>query len=156
MTAMPPFSRQSSEMAFNGQLRSHIRNDLPPLSSNRSSPSPSRSSFGTSQPRPSLTSHPATFGPPPTLEPPTQHEGRRPGSSAGSPHLSTAGWHSPAPSNGSSGHGGQYPYPEPTQYGPGPPLYYPQPNAYRSGSTEPDQYERRGRTHGGEVYPHHA
>lgn len=87
MPPMPPLSRQTSELSYvSGPFPQHLRGELPPPStrSSPSLPSPTRSSFST-QHRPSLTSHPATYGPPPTLEPPTHQDSRRPGSASGKP-----------------------------------------------------------------------
>jgi len=152
---MPPLSRQTSELSYiSGPFPHHLRGDLPPSSarSSPSLPSPTRSSFST-QHRPSLTSHPATYGPPPTLEPPTHQDSRRPGSASGSPHLGSSGWQSPIhPGMSSPGHGESYLYPDPPFAGPAPHFYYPNSHLRRPHSTEPDQYELKPQLVGGELY----
>ena len=143
-------------------LPPHMRNSFQEQSP-RSSPSatsPSLSNFVPAQPnhhRPSLTSHPQMYGPPPTLEPhPTHHNHQQSGSSNSSPHMSGIGWQSPTHAGGlgsppgSVGDGG-YIYPEPPYGGPAPHLYYQNSNMRRPNSTEPDQYETKPRLLAGEV-----
>ena len=157
-----------------GPIPPHLRTDFGPAthSPRSGSVSPSLSSYGggSSGPisaggaggghRPSLTSHPQMYGhqgPPPTLEPPTHHEPRSAtgsvASAAGSPHLSSVGWQSPAATGsiGSpvpTGPGGEYMYPEPSFSMPPAAatgahhLYYPSSHMRRPQSTEPaDHYE---------------
>jgi hypothetical protein len=157
---MPLLPRHHSDFSYmaTGSLPPHMRGGVADLQSQspRSSPSstsPSLSAYGSNQ-RPSLTSHPSIYGPPPTLEPPTHHEQRQPGSLSGSPHLGSMGWQSPVHGGmGSPGHGGlgspgqqEFMYPEPP-YGAPPPhqLYYPNSSIRRPHSTEPDQYELKPR-----------
>lgn len=155
MPSMPSLTRQPGEYSYiSGPLPSHLRSDLTPPSarSSPSLPSPSRSSFSIQQ-RPSLTSHPATYGPPPTLEPPTHQDSRRPTSASNSPHLGSMGWQSPIhPGMSSPGHGDSYMYPDPYGAPPPPHMYYPNSHLRRPHSTEPDQYELKPRLVGGEVW----
>ena len=92
------------------------------------------------------TSHPTGYGPPSILEPPAQ---RQSGSINGSPHMSSAGWQSPAHSNMPSPVHQQsngYSYPEPDPYGAVGHMYYPpNPNIRRPASTESDSYENKPR-----------
>jgi hypothetical protein len=88
----------------NGSLPPHLR-----VGSPNSAPS---TGYTNGAMRP--TSHPTSYGPPPTLEPNVeQHQG---GSSVVSPHMSAVGWqspsHVPSPSQGP----GSYVYPEPDSY----------------------------------------
>ncbi|KAL8920121.1 MAG: hypothetical protein Q9208_006474 [Pyrenodesmia sp. 3 TL-2023] len=161
---MPNMSRPSVDYSYlnSGPLPHHLRHDLQP-SSLRSSPSigsPTLSAYGGGAPpgpgqhRPSLTSHPAMYGPPPVLEPPTHPEHRHSGSSGSSPHLSSVGWQSPVPGMGSPARDA-YAYPEPPFAQAAPHLYYPNSNLRRPQSTEPDQYETKPQTRmvgGGEVW----
>lgn len=157
---MPNVNRHSVDFTYmpSGPLPHHLRHDLQPPSL-RSSPSigsPTLSAYGgpppaSNQHRPSLTSHPAIYGPPPVLEPPTHPEHRHSGSSGSSPHLSSVGWQSPIPSMGSPTRD-SYLYPEPPFSQSAPHLYYPNSNLRRPQSTEPDQYETKPRMVGGEVW----
>lgn len=154
---MPASNRQPSDFSYmsTGSLPPHIRGDLqqPSRQSSPSLPSPSQSSFGGNQLRPSLTSHPTMYCPPSVLEPPTHHEHQRSGSAGGSPHMSSVGWQSPVqPGMGSPGLGEPYMYPEP----PAPHLYYPNSHLRRPQSTEPDHYESKPRLVGGEVWNGHV
>ncbi len=161
---MPNMNRPSVDYSYlnSGPLPHHLRHDLQP-SSLRSSPSigsPTLSAYGGGAPpgpgqhRPSLTSHPAMYGPPPVLEPPTHAEHRHSGSSGSSPHLSSVGWQSPVPGMGSPARD-SYAYPEPPFAQAAPHLYYPNSNLRRPQSTEPDQYETKPQPRmvvGGEVW----
>ncbi|MCJ1374992.1 Zinc finger protein 62 [Loxospora ochrophaea] len=157
--SMPMIQRQPNDFSYmgsGGSLPPHMRDSLQQPSP-RSSPSvtsPSLSAYGGNQQRQSMTSHPSTmYGPPPTLEPPTYHDQRQPGSVGNSPHMSNAGWQSPT--NGgmaSPTHGDSYVYPEPPYGAPAPHLYYPNSNIRRPQSTEPDQYETKPRLVSGEVW----
>lgn len=94
----------------NSSLPAHLRGDV-----HVGSPSSTSSAgYGNSM-RP--TSHPTSYGPPPTLEPSVEHHQSGPGSASGSPHMSSVGWQSPnhvaSPSH-SSANG--YSYPEPDMY----------------------------------------
>ncbi|KAL8807581.1 MAG: hypothetical protein Q9182_000565 [Xanthomendoza sp. 2 TL-2023] len=158
---MPNMNRQSGDYSYNissGSLPHHLRHDLqsPSMRSSPSIGSPPLSSYcgpppASNQHRPSLTSHPAIYGPPPVLEPPTHAEHRHSGSSGSSPHLSSVGWQSPIPGMGSPAR--DYAYPEPAPFAQSAPhLYYPNSNLRRPQSTEPDQYETKPRMVGGEVW----
>ncbi|KAL8809328.1 MAG: hypothetical protein Q9223_003062 [Gallowayella weberi] len=158
---MPNMNRQSGDFSYNissGSLPHHLRHDLqsPSMRSSPSIGSPTLSAYcgpppASNQHRPSLTSHPAIYGPPPVLEPPTHAEHRHSGSSGSSPHLSSVGWQSPIPGMGSPTR--DYAYPEPAPFTQSAPhLYYPNSNLRRPQSTEPDQYETKPRMVGGEVW----
>lgn len=160
VSRMPNISRQSVDYSYmnSGPLPHHLRHDLQP-SSLRSSPSiasPTLSAYGGAPPalnqhRPSLTSHPAMYGPPPVLEPPTHAEHRHSGSSGSSPHLSSVGWQSPIPGMGSPTRD-SYSYPEPPFAQATTHLYYPNSNLRRPQSTEPNEFEAKPRMGGGEVW----
>lgn len=76
------------------------------------SPAGSTSSAGYGQPmRP--TSHPTGYGPPSTLEPSLDQTPSGPTSAAGSPHLGSAGWQSPAHVGSPNSHNGNYMYADP-------------------------------------------
>lgn len=157
---MPNMNRQSGDFSYmsSGSLPHHLRHDLqsPSMRSSPSVGSPTLSSYcgpppASNQHRPSLTSHPAMYGPPPVLEPPTHPENRHSGSSGSSPHLSSVGWQSPIPGMGSPTR--DYAYPEPAPFTQSAPhLYYPNSNLRRPQSTEPDQYETKPRIVDGEVW----
>ena len=133
-------------MSHNSSLPPHMRNDYQHQPSPRSTPSmngPSLNNY-TSAPQSQMspTSHPAAYGPPQPLEPPTNVMG----SGSASPHMGPLGWGSPIrhgslPSPGSMGN---YDYPDPG-FG-GPSLYYPHPGPIRRPqSTEPEDYGIRPR-----------
>ncbi|KAL8884654.1 MAG: hypothetical protein Q9215_007346 [Flavoplaca cf. flavocitrina] len=156
---MANMNRQSVDFSYmpSGSLPHHLRHDLqsPSLRSSPSIGSPTLSAYGgpppaSNQHRPSLTSHPAMYGPPPVLEPPTHPEHRHSGSSGSSPHLSSVGWQSPIPGMGSPIR--DFTYPEPPYGSSAPHLYYPNSNLRRPQSTESDQYETKPRLVGGEVW----
>ncbi|KAL8710440.1 MAG: hypothetical protein Q9220_005041 [cf. Caloplaca sp. 1 TL-2023] len=160
VSRIPNVNRQSGDFSYmpSGSLPHHLRHDLqsPSLRSSPSLGSPTLSSYcgpppASNQHRPSLTSHPAMYGPPPVLEPPTHAEHRPSGSSGSSPHLSSVGWQSPIPGMGSPTRN-SFSYPEPTFAQSAPHLYYPNSNLRRPQSTEPDQYETKPRMVGGEVW----
>lgn len=158
-TQLPMLPRQHSSFSYlhSGSLPPHMRGDMqqPSPGSSPSSTSPSLSAYGGNHSRPSLTSHPSIYGPPPILEPPTHHEHRQPNSVSGSPHLSSMGWQSPThPSMGSPSHA-EYMYPEPPYGAPSQQLYYPNSSIRRPQSTEPDQYELKPRLVSGEVWSAH-
>lgn len=157
---MPALNRQSSDFPYmSGHLPPHMRADLQQQPSPRSSPtatSPSLSSYGGNQNRLSMTSHPAMYGPPPILEPPTHHEQRQPASAGGSPHMSSVGWHSPVHSGmNSPGPSEPYMYPEPPYGAPAPHLYYQNSNLRRPQSVEPDHYDNKPRLVSNEVWTGH-
>ncbi|MCJ1443695.1 MAG: hypothetical protein MMC23_004195 [Stictis urceolatum] len=145
MPQVPMLPRQASDfqfMAGRPQLPLHLRNDMQahsPRSSPRST-SPSLSSYGGNHQRPSLTSHPQMYGPPPTLEPPA-HDSRSSGSAGGSPHLSSMGWQSPT-QMASPLPNENFMYPEPFNVQAAH-LYYPSSNMRRPNSTEPDHYDHK-------------
>ncbi|KAI9151744.1 zinc finger protein [Paramyrothecium foliicola] len=62
------------------------------------------------------TSHPTSYGPPPTLEPSLEPHQSGLGSAGGSPHMSSVGWHSPSHMPSPAQHAGNYVYPEPDAY----------------------------------------
>lgn len=96
----------------NSSLPAHMRNDL-----HTSAPVATTSASFSTSVRP--TSHPNAYGGPPppnTLEPNIENS-QSPGSAAGSPHMSSASWASPAhvasPSHSNSGGNNSYVYPDP-------------------------------------------
>ena len=139
-----------------GSLPPHLRGDFTQTHSPRSgSQSPSLSGFGLSSTRPSFTSHPNMYGPPPILEPPAQADQRSTGSANGSPHLSAIGWQSPTRGGmGSPVPGGSYGYPEAYDMST-PSLYYASGSQHRPQSTEPDQYELKPRISTNGMWPEH-
>ena len=145
---IPALHRRPSEMGFlqpNGSFPPHLRHDFSQQSPRSSPGIPSPALSGSfPQSRPSLTSHPVSYGPPQPLEPPANHDHRSTASATASPHLHAVGWNSPSNQNLPSPSGmDPYGYPDPT-YG-GAPLYYPGSNIRRPQSTEPDQYETKPR-----------
>lgn len=92
--------------------------------------------------RNTMTSHPTSYGPPQTLEPPTAGTG----SGGASPHLAGMGWASPN-NGGLASPGGldTYAYNDPTAAYGTQSLYYPGSNIRRPQSTEPDDYGLRSR-----------
>lgn len=81
--------------------------------------SASTGGFNSGMARP--TSHPTSYGPPPTLEPNLEQHPAGPGSAGGSPHMSNVNWqsptHVPSPAQNAAG---SYVYPEPDAYPPNP------------------------------------
>ncbi|KAI1343131.1 hypothetical protein F5Y15DRAFT_412795 [Xylariaceae sp. FL0016] len=118
----------------NGSLPVHMRNDV-------HSQSPVSAPTYSTGMRP--TSHPTSFAPPPILEPSIESHQSANGSVAGSPHMSSMGWQSPAhmPSPTHSNSGNSYVYPDPDQSfaGNGMQMGYYGPGTHirRPGSTEP-------------------
>ena len=154
MPHVPLLPRQHSDFSYmpSGSIPPHLRGDMSHIPRSGST-SPSLSAFGNNHGRPSLTSHPNMYGPPPILEPPTHHDQRTSGSASGSPHLSSIGWQSPSQSGiGSPVPGDSYAYPEPSFGVPNGHLYYPSSNIRRPHSTEPDHYETKPRLVPGEVW----
>lgn len=149
---MPHMHRHHSDYAFlgTGSLPPHLRGDL-------RQPSPRSSPLATAAPMLTLharhtihTSHPASYGPPPILEPPANPEQRQPGSASGSPHMSAMGGPSPShPGLGSPSPADGYIYHD--QFGAaglaGTHLYYPDSNLRRPQSADPqvDGYDLKHR-----------
>ncbi len=154
---IPNMNHQGSDYSYltNISVPPHMRADLqrPSPQPSPTAPSPSTSSFNASHHRPSLTSHPSGYGPPPTLEPPTHQDPRQAGSTNGSPHAGHLGWQSPThPSMASPAHNGSYVYPEPPYGASTPHLCYPNSNIRRPQSTEPENYESKPRLMNGEIW----
>ncbi|KAJ9666628.1 hypothetical protein H2201_003287 [Coniosporium apollinis] len=152
MPGVPQMHRQPSDYAYMNSLSvpPHLRNELQQPSP-RSSPSLTSQSYASAMgnQRPSLTSHPSGYGPPPVLEPPANSNHGQSVSANGSPHIGGMGWQSPsqqgiqspAPADG-------YVYPEPHYAQATPNLYYQNSNLRRPQSTDPDQYDPRQRIPG--------
>ena len=154
LPSIPNMARQSQDFGYmpqNGALPPHMRNDFSQNSprSSQAMNSTSLSAFTSApqhhqqqQQRPSLTSHPAAYGPPQPLEPPANGTA----SGSGSPHLTALGWGSP----NSPGPIDSFPYPDlPHPSYPNATshqLYYPGSNIRRPQSTEPEDYGLRPRT----------
>ncbi|KAG9239054.1 hypothetical protein BJ875DRAFT_262186 [Amylocarpus encephaloides] len=120
-----------------GHLRGeyHIPNQSPPTTA----------SFANTM-RP--TSHPTGYGPPSILEPPANSEQRQGGSASGSPHMSNAGWGSPAHSMPSPSQSNGYIYPDPDPYNAAAQMgqvFYANSNVRRPQSTEPETYDVKPR-----------
>jgi hypothetical protein len=150
----PLLPRQPNDFGYiAGGLPPHLRADLTQNSPRSGSTSPSLSAFGVST-RPSFTSHPNSYvPPPPPLEPPTQNEQRTTGSANGSPHLSSIGWQTPPHHNiGSPVPGNGYIYPDPAYELTQPNIYYTNTTQRRPQSTEPDQYELKPRMSANDVW----
>ena len=145
----PLLPRQHSDLTYgvgSGYIPPHLRGDFGQNSPRSGSQSPSLSGFGISNARPSFTSHPNMYGPPPTLEPPAHGDQRSTGSASGSPHLSAMGWQSPSRGGmGSPIPGNSYVYPEPSYEMSTPNLYYTGSQNARPQSTGPEQYEMKPR-----------
>lgn len=134
--------RQSSDFSFlqhSQAMPPHLRNEygiqLPHSSSMRTT---IQSYSHLPQSRPSITSNPASFGPPQPLEPPTNGTA----SGGGSPHMTTMGWGSPT--------NGVLPSPNPLDFGSYPDpaystqqIYFPSTNMRRPQSTEPEDWSLR-------------
>lgn len=73
----------------------------------------STSSGGYNMMRP--TSHPTSYGPPPTLEPNLEHSQGAPSSNGGSPHMANVGWQSPSHVPSPSQNNASYVYPDPSE-----------------------------------------
>ncbi|KAK2736487.1 hypothetical protein FQN57_000743 [Myotisia sp. PD_48] len=126
----------------------HLRSDFHHANPRAPSPGLITLSGAPPPPRPSLTSHPNSYGPPQPIEPPANSD-PRPNSVAGSPHMSSVGWASPTLSSVPSP-GSEYTYPEPAgqQFGGGiPPMYFSGSAVRRPQSTEPELYELRPKHH---------
>ncbi|KAK7544514.1 uncharacterized protein J3D65DRAFT_23043 [Phyllosticta citribraziliensis] len=159
MPVMPAnMHRQVSDFAYMGgpNMPAHLRSELQQPSP-RSSPSLTSTPYTSvsTQSRPTITSHPAGYGPPSVLEPPTstnqaqqqQQQVAQPGSAHSSPHMTNMGWQSPAQQNiPSPGPGDSYTYPEPHYGGGAANMYYTNANMHRPTSTEPGAYndQRQG------------
>lgn len=87
------------------------------------------------------TSHPTSYGPPPTLEPSLeQHQSAGAGSANNSPHMASVGWQSPPTVPSPSQNGASYVYPDPEAYPTNPAMnqmYYGAPHMRRPQSAEP-------------------
>lgn len=148
---VPSLPRQTD---YPGSLPPHMRGEYsqPSSRSPTSTASPTLSSFGGPQQRTSTTSHPSLYGPPLTLEPPTNHEHRPLGSVTGSPHIGSMGWHSPLhsgmPSPGPVEHYTyqEIPYGTPTSH-----HYYPN-SSIRRGQSQDSDYDMKPRMVGGEMW----
>jgi hypothetical protein len=139
----PPIQRTGSDMGYHIPIPGHLRHDLQP--SPRSSPALTSQPYMNAVPqqRGPMTSHPATYGPPQVLEPPTHaHNGQN--SANGSPHMGVGGWQSPSHQGlGSPNPGEGYVYPEPQYNTAQPNLYYQNNGIRRPNSAEPDHYDPR-------------
>lgn len=126
----------------NSSLPAHMRTDL-----HGGSPTATTSSGFSTSVRP--TSHPTAYGavaPPTTLEPSIESS-QGPGSTVGSPHMSSVGWASPShvasPAHSNSGGNSSYVYPDPDSSYPtnaaaqGQMFYSSAMGMPRPGSTEP-------------------
>jgi DNA-directed RNA polymerase subunit RPC12/RpoP len=147
MTTPSPAQRNMSmspgaEMAAANSMQSYMSNSSLPVhlrgDVHVGSPSSTSSAGYGSNMRP--TSHPTSYGPPPTLEPSIEHHQSGPGSAGGSPHMGSVGWQSPShvPSPAHSGNG--YVYPDPDTYPPNAgmgQLFYASAAMRRPQSTEP-------------------
>jgi len=124
----------------NSSLPGHLRGDYHAPNQ----PPPTTVSYSNGM-RP--TSHPVTYGPPSTLEPPANMEQRQPGSVTGSPHMGSVGWQSPSHNNmPSPSHSNGFTYPDPDPFGGN--FHYPNPNSSnirRPQSTEPNEYDIKPR-----------
>ncbi|RDW88764.1 putative protein glass [Coleophoma cylindrospora] len=141
LAPMNPMPRHPGETWMqNSSLPGHLRGEY--SMSNQQQPANAPYASGM---RP--TSHPTNYGPPPTLEPPTSMEGRQPGSTTGSPHMTSMGWQSPShASMPSPSQSNGYVYPDPDPYGSAAAMnhmYYPNSNIRRPQSTEPEGYEMK-------------
>lgn len=136
--------RQGSDYNYMGAMNvpPHMRSEIPQPSP-RSSPSLSQSyTSGVSNPaRPSLTSHPSGYGPPPILEPPANSNHAQPGSANASPHMASMGWSPSQQAMPSPGPGEPYVYPDPHYGSSAPNMYYSNSNIPRPSSTEPNQFD---------------
>ncbi|KAG4284063.1 hypothetical protein FPRO06_08442 [Fusarium proliferatum] len=88
-------------LSQNGSLPMHMRVGSPT----------STSSGGFNMMRP--TSHPTSYGPPPTLEPNLDNSQGTPSSNGGSPHMANVGWQSPSHMASPSQNNASYVYPDP-------------------------------------------
>ena len=100
-----------------------------------------------------MTSHPAGYGPPSVLEPPTSTNNAQSGSANGSPHMGAMGWQSPSHQGMPSPTAQEsYAYPDPNHYaGAAQNLYYANQAMQRPGSAEPNEHynARQGWSHMG-------
>ena len=145
-TPLPAIPTMSRDLYLNtGPLPPHLRGELRTQPSPRSSPSTTPTplmSFATA--RPTLhTSHPASYGPPPVLEPPANPDQRQQAamaSAGGSPHMASVGWQSPSQvAMASPAHTESYGFPDPYAHAnlTGTHLYYPNSNMRRPQSADP-------------------
>lgn len=156
---VPAMHRQASDYAYMGGINvpPHMRSEMPQQSP-RASPALASQSYtsSVSNSRPTITSHPSAYGPPPILEPPASanHGQSGPGSANGSPHMAAMGWQSPSqqalPSPGAADNG--YVYPEPQYGNTQNSMYYQNHNIRRPNSTEPDHYNPNQQRMGNEMW----
>lgn len=142
MGGMPRHPGEHPYAMSNSSLPGHLRSEY--FAPGQAPPTTASYSNGM---RP--TSHPTGYSQPPSvLEPPTNME-RQSGSVSGSPHMSSAGWQSPASSAMPSPPPANFAYPDPDPYG-GPMgmqqhMYYQNSNMRRPQSSEPEQYDMKSR-----------
>ncbi|KAF2621597.1 hypothetical protein BU25DRAFT_463554 [Macroventuria anomochaeta] len=156
---VPAMHRQASDYAYMGGINvpPHMRSEMPQQSP-RASPALTSQSYtsSVSNARPTITSHPSAYGPPPILEPPASanHNQSGTGSANGSPHMANMGWQSPSqqalPSPGAADNG--YVYPEPQYGNTQNSMYYQNHNIRRPNSTEPDHYNPNQQRMGNEMW----
>jgi hypothetical protein len=158
---VPGMHRQNSDYNYMASMNvpPHLRNEMPQPSP-RSSPSLTSQSYNPNvgNQRPTITSHPTGYGPPPILEPPASANHNQPvgtSSANGSPHMTTMGWQSPAqqalPSPGPGDNA--YVYPDPHgQYQQNNMYYSNNNNIRRPNSTEPDHYNPNQQRMGNEMW----
>ena len=160
LPSIPHLHRHHSDYSYmsTGSLPPHLRTDLRQSSprSSPTAPAPLLALGGGGGRHTIHTSHPISYGPPPTLEPPTNRDPRQAGSANGSPHMTTVGWQSPSQTGlASPSHADTYVYQD--QFGPAAlastHLYYPDSNLRRPPSTDPqvEGYELKHRI-AGEVW----
>ncbi|KAI9758835.1 MAG: hypothetical protein M4579_002781 [Chaenotheca gracillima] len=141
LPSLPPMYRQAPDVFMNnGAFPAHMRagHQVSPRSSPTTTSS-SLSSINANHRPPPNTSHPSRYGLPTTLEPhPHNTDRRQPGSSNGSPHLSSKGWQSPSHGSiGSPSHGETFPYMDSYMTaGIGAAVYYPSSNIRRPQSSQ--------------------
>ena len=149
-----PLHHHQPTLSRSHKLRRRLRNEIQQPSP-RSSPSLTSQSYtsAVNNQRPSLTSHPSGYGPPPILEPPASANHGQPGSVNGSPHMGTMGWQSPSQQGlPSPGPADSYVYLEPHYNSSATNMYYPNSNIRRPQSTEPDQYDPRQQRMAGDMW----
>jgi hypothetical protein len=158
---VPAMHRQATDYPYMGGMNVpvHMRQQMPQPSP-RASPALTTQSYNSSVSgsRPTITSHPSTYGPPPILEPPASANHNQSGGSTsanGSPHMTAMGWQSPSqqavPSPGPADNG--YVYPEPQYGNTQNSMYYQAQHVRRPNSTEPqDHYNANPQRMGNEMW----
>jgi hypothetical protein len=147
MGNIPPLHRAGSDIGYGMPIPGHLRNELQP--SPRSSPALTSQPYMTAVPqaqRGPMTSHPhpASYGPPQVLEPPTQTHSGQSTNATGSPHMGAVGWQSPSHQGMPSPNPGEgYVYPEPQYNTAQANIYYQNNGMRRPNSAEPDHYDPR-------------